>query len=31
VPRSSIFAGVFAAAGGVETEWDNRFNAVFHK
>ena len=31
VPRSSIFAGVFAAAGGVETDWDNRFNAVFHK
>jgi 4-hydroxy-4-methyl-2-oxoglutarate aldolase len=31
VPRSSIFAGVFAAAGGVETDWDSRFNAVFHK
>ena len=31
VSRSSIFAGVFAAAGGVETDWDNRFNAVFHK
>ena len=31
VSRSAIFAGVFAAAGGVETDWDNRFNAVFHK
>ena len=28
VPRSSIFAGVFAAAGGVETDWDDPQRAL---
>ena len=27
-PRSSIFAGVFAAAGGVETDWDDPQRAL---